>query len=816
MWKNNKKDYFANYNENLNPAFESLKISIVFLGIGVFLILFFNNIINLFYKDNIIFENIQKYKEIFFVLIIAIIVYFLNRNNIILIKSIIKRENESYKDLSSAHEQLVAVEEELREQYNELQKSKASLFISEQRYELAVEGANDGIWDWEIKTNKYYFSLNFKEYFGYEEGEIENTIEGWKRLLHPEDKDMTIKIMEEYFKKGYGVYKDTYRLRCKNGSYRWILSHGKALWNKDGTPIRFAGSHTDITEQLNLQEYLRLEKALSENIMNNVSVIIAIWESNGKIKRINPFAEELFGYCCDEVKDKSWMEFVIPKENKIYTKFVFEKIVSGKSLINYESQLISKNGKIIDVLWNSSAIYDSHDNITEIISVGTNITERKRMEKKLHTLAYYDPLTGLPNRTMIEKQVNIIIEEHKDSEDKFAFIYLDIDNFKHVNDTLGHITGDALLKHISQIMKNNLKFPNLIGRLSGDEFVIILVEIKDRMDVVNKLENLLKDLRTPWMNDGNELFISVSMGIVIYPEDGMDYSTLLKHADTAMFNVKEKGKNGYGFYTKNMKEKAYNYLNIVNQLHKAINNKEFVLFYQPLVDLHSKKIIGVEALIRWNHPEKGIIFPMEFIPFAEEIGLIYEIGDWVLKTALYQKKKWEEEGYKDLQVSINLSSTRLKKGNLAYEISQILDELNLTGGIIIEITETAVMEDMDMAIEILQSLKKKGIKIALDDFGTGYSSLTYLRNLPIDVLKIDREFIKGVTANSQKEEIVKSVVKLGRALDLKVVAEGIETKSELKLLKEYGCDVGQGYLFSKPVEAKEIEKLLKNKNVYTF
>ncbi|GAA0724556.1 EAL domain-containing protein [Clostridium malenominatum] len=796
--------------EKMNPRIEALRISVVYSLVGFLWIVFSDSILDIFSSDLKLYKAMQTYKGFIFVLLSSVIIYILIQNKIHIIKKQMEKTIRVYEELSASYEQLTAIEEELREQFNELQKSKNDLIRSEQRYELAVEGANDGIWDWDIPKGKYFFSLNLKESFGYIEGELENKIEVWQSLIHPDDKEVAIKILNDYLKKPLETYKNTYRVRTKNGTYRWILSHGKALLDGEGNVFRFAGSHTDITEQLNIEEYLRRERALSENIMNNVSVIIAIWDKNGKIKRINSFAEKRLGYSSMEVYNNSWLDTLVPKENRVYMKSIYRKIINGEMPLNHESQLISKSGKIVDVLWNSSSIINNEGNITEIISVGTDITERKNLEKKLHKLAYYDSLTGLLNRDMIEVKVeNLITQREKDENYRFAFIYLDIDNFKHVNDTLGHFTGDILLKYISDIMKNHFKTPNLIGRLSGDEFVIVLEDIDDREEVVFKLEEVLKDIRVPWVNDENEFFISISMGIAMYPEHGKNFLTLLKNSDTAMFYTKEKGKNAYNFYEDKMREKSYNYLNLVNQLRKAINNEEFALFYQPLINLKSGKIIGVEALIRWIHPEKGFISPTEFIPFSEETGLINEIGEWVLKTALHQKKNWEEKGYKDLKVSINLSSSKFKKGNLSWEIDDLLDNFNVNQeSITFEITETAVMGDMNIAIETLKKLRTKGIQIALDDFGTGYSSLTYLKALPIDILKIDREFIQDIGKNPEKEEIVKSVINLGQALSLEVVAEGIETEEELRLLKEYGCDIGQGYLFSRPVPAEEIDKML--------
>ncbi|MCY6957454.1 putative bifunctional diguanylate cyclase/phosphodiesterase [Clostridium brassicae] len=564
-------------------------------------------------------------------------------------------------------------------------------------------------------------------------------------------------------------------------------------------------------KQVIIQEKLRREKILSDNVINDVSIIIAIWNADGTIKRLNPYGETVSGYKCEELIGENWLERLIPKQNKVYMSTVFEKVSKGEILRNHESQLIRKDGKPVNIIWNSNVLHEENSQVKEIISFGTDITEFRKMEEKLNSLAYYDVLTKLPNRFMFQKKMGILLKEKQNKLSKFALIFMDIDNFKYINDTLGHLSGDKLLKNIANILMENIIPPNFISRLGGDEFAIVIDNVEDNEDISIKIKALIKNLRKPWIIEEQEFFISFSMGIAVYPQDGKDLITLLKKADTAMFNIKEKGKDNYCFYSDNMEEKTLEHINMLNELRRAIDKKEFTLYYQPQINLTTGKIIGVEALIRWIHPKRGFIPPIEFISIAEQTGYIHNIEEWVFKTAFKQKKEWDEKGYSNINMSINMSGETLARNNVVSDIKKILVDNNMNcTNLQIEITETSFMKKLDVAIKNIEYIRNMGIKVSLDDFGTGYSSLTYLKKLPIDIVKIDRQFIKGIINQHEEEIIVQSIIQLVHGLNMEVVAEGIETEEQLEFLKKYKCDIGQGYLFSKPLPPDEIEKIIED------
>ncbi len=439
-------------------------------------------------------------------------------------------------------------------------------------------------------------------------------------------------------------------------------------------------------------------------------------------------------------------------------------------------------------------------------------SESHKAAKELENIAYYDTLTMLPNRTMFVKKITSMANY---SELKFAIVFIDIDNFKYINDTLGHYVGDEFLKFMGNKISQYLISPDMVARLGGDEFAVVVKNYESKDVLLKKIENFKRNLGESWNYGNREFFISLSMGVVFYPDDGKDFDTLLKHLDVAMYDSKTEGKNKISFYEKNNHEKQNKFILMSNKIQKGLTNKEFILYYQPQIELCTGKIIGVEALIRWNHLGEGFIPPNEFICVAEKTGQIYELESRVIRNVLMQKKVWEERGLKDLELSFNLSSKSLIRDSNFRQIEDLLSEYVLDySNIVIEITETAVISNIDLAIERLNILRKKGFNIALDDFGTGYSSLTYLMMLPIDIVKLDKSYVNLNNRDDKFNSIIKFVVSLAHELGFKVVAEGIETKEQLEYLINVGCEYGQGHFLGMPMDIDDINELLKYRSVY--
>jgi diguanylate cyclase (GGDEF)-like protein len=442
--------------------------------------------------------------------------------------------------------------------------------------------------------------------------------------------------------------------------------------------------------------------------------------------------------------------------------------------------------------------------------VARDITERKLAEDTINFQAYHDLLTNLPNRALLRDRLSLAISQAKREDEMLAVMFLDLDRFKNINDSLGHVVGDELLQQVSTRLKSCVREGDTLARFGGDEFTLLLPKItrgkEDVSSIAEKINDVLKD---PFVIDNNELYVSASIGISIYPRDGTNMDLLIKHADIAMYHVKDTGKNNYKFYSDDMTTPYFQNLSLETGIHKALDNDEFHLMYQPQINLKTGEIVGVEALLRWDHPEHGMITPAEFVPFAEETGMIVEIGHWVLRNACAELRRWRDAGLPEIRMSINMSARQLAEKAIVKHISNILKDYGIPGHCLeIEITENTIMSDMDSVIQKLKALSKKGVFIAIDDFGTGYSSLSYLHKLPIHTLKIDRAFIKEVNMQHSGNSIINTIVAMARGLNLNVIAEGVETQQQLEYLQEIECSEAQGFLFGKPLPADVITQLL--------
>jgi diguanylate cyclase (GGDEF)-like protein/PAS domain S-box-containing protein len=568
------------------------------------------------------------------------------------------------------------------------QQMEEALRESEERYALAMQGTNDGLWDWNLKTNEVYFSGRWKSMLDYEESEIGNTLDEWFGRLHPGDAERIKMEVLNHLAELSLQFESEYRILCKGRTYRWMLSRGVIVRDASGKAYRIVGTQTDIT----------------------------------------------------------------------YRKFTEEQLL--------------------------------HD-------------------------ASHDALTGLPNRVLFMERLSHAISLAKRRRNySFAVLFFDLDRFKLINDSLGHLVGDQLLIAIARRLEKYLRVGDTVARLGGDEFTILLEDIRDGSVVTNIVNRLQEELTRPFNLNGHEVFTSTSIGIALStigydrPED------LLRDADIAMYRAKASGKARYEVFDTTMHTRAVALLQLETDLRRGLEREEFQLHYQPIVSLQTDEITGFEALIRWQHPQRGLVSPTEFIPFAEETGLIVPIGWWVFREACHQMRIWQLQfpEYSSLVMSINLSAKQFAQPDLLEQINQILQETNLEpSSLKLEITESVVMENAEAATAMLLQLRALGIRLSIDDFGTGYSSLAYLYRFPTHTLKIDRSFINKIDADSEQLEIVRTIVTLASNLGMDVIAEGVETVKQLAQLKTLNCECGQGYFFSKPVDSQTATALLANK-----
>jgi diguanylate cyclase (GGDEF)-like protein/PAS domain S-box-containing protein len=494
---------------------------------------------------------------------------------------------------------------------------------------------------------------------------------------------------------------------------------------------------------------------------------------------------------------------------------------TGKTAIAEHIHYDADN-KEINIEIRTSPILDENGNVVQVVHMSRDITMRKQAEKQIHYLAYYDSLTGLPNRAFYKELLSRALIYGRRHKTIMATLFIDLDGFKRINDTLGHDIGDELLKAVADSLakcmrktdyvarSNDERVPDTVSRLGGDEFIVLLSEISHDRDAARVAGRILEMLSKPFLISGHEVYISASIGIAVFPADGEDVESLLKNSDIAMYHAKELGKNTYQFYTKAMNAAALERLTMENELHKAIERKEFLLHYQPKLNISCGRVTGVEALIRWARPDGRLISPAEFIPIAEERGLIVPIGDWVLQEACSQYKKWQSTGARLASIAVNISKRQLDQQQLLFVVTQVLRDSDIDPSCLeLEITEGTIMHDPEKAIATLKRLKDMGVKISIDDFGKGYSSLDNLRRLPLDALKIDIFFTAKIAENTEDRAIVKAIIAMAHSLQLKVIAEGVETKEQLVVLRELGCDEAQGYLFSRPVPADECGRFIR-------
>jgi diguanylate cyclase (GGDEF)-like protein/PAS domain S-box-containing protein len=545
---------------------------------------------------------------------------------------------------------------------------------------------------------------------------------------------------------------------------------------------------------------------------------MAIVASDGHWVKVNRSLCEIVGYTEQEMLATHFQD--ITHENDLGNMMAeINKLLAGQTkTFQMEQRYLHKQGQAVWVLLSVTLVRDSEPDCVHLIFQIQDITDRKRAEERLLYDAFHDALTGLPNRALFIDHLKLSVERAKRRQDRlFAVLFLDFDRFKIINDSLGHMVGDQLLVGIARRLEACLRPGDTVARLGGDEFTVLLEDLNDTNEAIEVAERLQQTLSLPFNLKGSEVFTTASIGIALSTIGYEQAEEVLRDADTAMYRAKINGKARHEVFDKAMHASAMTILQLETDLRRAIDRKEFVLHYQPIVALETGVIRGFEALVRWQHPERGFISPGDFIPIAEETGLIIPIGQWVLEEACRQIRKWQEQfpQHPPLQVSVNLSGKQFTQANLIEQIRRVLRETGIDPRTLkLEITESMMMENIDTAINMLKQLRAIGIELSMDDFGTGYSSLSYLHRFPISTLKIDRSFVSRMTGNNENAEIVRTIVMLARNLDMNIVAEGVETESQVAQLKSLECEYGQGYFFSKPLAAEGAARLLSGNHIY--
>lgn len=688
-----------------------------------------------------------------------------------------------------------------RTSQKEAEKEKAA---SQEQLGLVLGSCELGFWDWDIRRDVIERNEHCAALLGCDIEALNREPKLWMEAIYPEDRATVHKLIEKHLSGETDQYNLEYRIRNQAAETLWILDSGKVMSrDENGCPLRMCGIHTDITERKRVEESLKL----AASVYNNSREAMSVQDDLGGIININAAFTDITGYSEAEVKNQNIRLLQCSRNNRS-TYEQMNLAVEEEGHWQGEVWLRRKSGEEFVVWLTLNALFDDEAQTQRRVALFSDITEKKQAEQIIWKQANYDPLTGLPNRRMLLDYLNAEILKSDTREQHFALMFLDLDYFKEVNDTLGHDMGDMLLSEAAKRLKACIRETDVVARLGGDEFTVVLSGITDIKGVDKVAKQILTRIAEPYSLGEETAYISASIGITLYPDDASTIEGLLKHADQAMYAAKDEGRNRFHYFTPSMQRYAKYRMRLIQDLRDAIANQEFELYYQPIICLQGEHGLKAEALIRWRHPKRGLVSPIEFIAVAEETGLIIEIGNWVFQQAARQSALWRDRFGIEVQISINKSPVQFRdEGESFHSWVSLLKTLNLTNNnICIEITEGLLLDGNSAISSKLSQYRDSGIQISLDDFGTGYSSLAYLKKFEIDFLKIDQSFTRNLDSNSDDFTLCEAIIVMAHKLGMKVIAEGVETEYQRKVLADAGCDYGQGYLFSRPVPVEKFEQ----------
>jgi diguanylate cyclase (GGDEF)-like protein/PAS domain S-box-containing protein len=606
--------------------------------------------------------------------------------------------------------------------------------------------------------------------------------------------------------------------RAKDGSIYWVDTTIVPTLNAEGKPHQYVAIRADVTERKRAEEAVGESLAMSQNAIKELAdqkfaldqhSIVAVTDVRGTITYVNEKFCAISQYSKDELIGQNHRILNSGHHPKSFFEQMYRSITGG-AVWHGEIKNRAKNGSLYWVDTTIVPFLGPNGRPRQYVAIRTDITERKVAEERIQFLAYSDALTGLPNRRHLEDQLTQALTAAPRQKGRVALLFLDLDRFKHINDSLGHSVGDLLLQEVAERLKTWSRKQDTVARVGGDEFLIVLTELQDISDAAVAAERLLNEIVGEYCIQGHALNITCSLGISIVPEHGTDPETLMKNADAAMYSAKESGRNNYRFFRDEMNVKAVERLTLENPLRHALAKDELFLMYQPQINIATGRIIGLEALLRWQHPDLGLVLPDRFIGIAEDSGLILPIGELVLRTACSQARKWQDEGLPEVSVAVNVSAVQFRQGGFCELIRTVLHETGLAAQYLeLELTESLLLANADITFSVLQELKAMGLTLAIDDFGTGYSSFNYLRQFRVSKLKIDRSFIRDVAANPDDAAITTAIISMAKSLHLKVIAEGVENEAQMSFLRAHHCDEIQGYYFSKPLAVDKVASKLR-------
>ena len=704
----------------------------------------------------------------------------------------------------------VGLEGRVAQRSLELDAANQALSKSEARLALALQASELGLWDWNLQTDEVHHT-QLKELFGLEPEHVKAMLSDLKPRLHPQDLPLLKRALVEHMKGRSEDYQVEYRIRHGDGRWVWIEDRGRAVERSDsGRVIRMVGTRRDISASKELEQQLQL----AATVFEAASEGIVIFDPDFALIAINQAFSRVTGYQIEDMLGRNMVELPCSRDARRHYPTIRHALEQYGS---WQGELVEarKNGELYPQWLQLSAVRDSRGNVSHIVGFFADLSARRASEERMRYLTHYDELTGLANRALFRERLHEANQRARQGGRSLALLHINLDRFKLLNDSLGHEVADQLLQKMARRLVNALPEADTISRLSGDEFAVLFDAYGNLSSLARVATRLLGKLRLPLMVAGHELVVSASMGISLLPDNAREISALVSQSNMAMQHAKHLGGNNFQFYTDSLQASTLERLQLENQLRKAIEERQLKVFYQPKLCLATGRLNAAEALVRWDHPVQGMVPPGDFIGLAEETGLIGPIGEFVLRQACWQACEWQRQGLAPIRVSVNLSVHQLRQGKLVSLVREVLEDSGLAPGCLeLELTESQLLDSVEHIISTFEQLRGLGVKLAIDDFGTGYSSLSYLKRIPVDYVKIDQTFIRGLAEGSEDAAITRAIIAMAHSLELKVVAEGVENQHQLNFLKAEGCDELQGYLISRPVEADALAILLQEQRQF--
>jgi len=696
------------------------------------------------------------------------------------------------------------LEQRVAQRSLELDAANQALGKSEARLALALEASELGLWDWNLQTDEVHHT-QLKELFGLEPGEVTAMLSHLKPRLHPEDLPVLKRALVEHLKGRSEDYLVEYRVLHGAGHWVWVEDRGRAVERSpEGRVLRMVGTRRDISADKEQE----VQRNLAATVFEAASEGIVILDPDYALIAANQAFSQVTGFQIEDMLGRNVVELSCSRDARRHYPLIHQALEQHGS---WQGELVEtrKNGELYPQWLQLNVVRDKRGKVRHIVGFFADLSARRESEERMRYLTHYDELTGLANRSLFRERLREAHQRVRQGGRSLALLHINLDRFKLLNDSLGHEVADQLLQKMARRLLNALPEADTIARLSGDEFAVLFDAYGSLSSLTRVATRLLSKLRLPITIEGHELVVSASMGISMLPDSAREIAALVSQANMAMAHAKHLGGNNFQFYTESLQASTLERLQLENQLRKAIEDDQLMVFYQPKLCLATGRLNAAEALVRWEHPVLGRVPPGDFIGLAEETGLIGPIGEFVLRQACRQACQWRQQGLEPIRVSVNLSVYQLRQGKLVSLVRQVLEETGLEPHLLeLELTESQLLDSVEHIIATFQQLRDLGVKLAIDDFGTGYSSLSYLKRIPVDYVKIDQAFIRGLAEGGEDAAITRAIIAMAHGLSLKVVAEGVEDQAQLTFLRAEQCDEVQGYLISRPVDAQGLALLL--------